>query len=326
MSNTRPFVAVDADTLLYSAAAACETRSIEVKHVPSSKTKTFSNRTEFKKSMKERGKEVTSDFIIKDIQEPEPLENVLHLVKQRAERILDNFSDCEVVFCAGDSDNFRMNLPYPTRYKSNRLNTLRPLLLKEAHSYFKKRYNSVQANGWEVDDESALLAYEALEQGRDAILISMDGDSRQFDGLRLGDYSSDFDSCQTLEFMPEMKWTSGYFDSYGLPWIAMQCAVGDQTDGLNPTHVAGKRYGEKGFYNDFHKLKTPEEIIQKLIEKYQLWYPSEFTYTAWNGDEVKSNWKFMLELYWKGTTMKRKRDELPDIWKFLNEREIAYSE
>ena len=323
--SSKPFVAVDADTLLYSAVAACESRSIDVLHRPTGIVKSFSNRTEFKSSMKEREKPITDDFIIQDVQTPEPVENALHLIKTRAERILDNFSDCEVVFCAGDTDNFRMQLPYPTRYKANRDGTLRPIHLKEAHKYFKKKYKSVQAKGWEVDDESALLAYEALAQGRDAILISMDGDSRQFDGLRLGNYSSDFDSCQTLEFMPEMKWTDGYFDSYGLPWLAMQCAVGDQTDGLNPTYIAGKRYGEKGFYNDFHKLKTPEEIIQKLIEKYQLWYPTEFKYTAWNGDEIKADWKFMLELYWKGTTMKRKRDELPDIWKFLDEREIAYS-
>lgn len=324
MNKSKPFVAVDSDTLLYGATAACEDRSILVTHVPTGKTKSFSNRTEFKQTMKSKGKEVTADYEIEDIQEPQPLEHTLHIVKQRVENILDNFPGCEVVFCAGDKNNFRAALPYPTKYKGNRDNALRPLLLKDVHRAFNKKYKSVISDGHETDDEISILAYEALNQGREAIVVSPDGDSRQFDGLKLGGYHSDLSSCISIEFFSKMKWTDGNFDSYGFPWMVMQCAVGDATDGLNPTYLPKKRYGEKGFFNEFGSLKTPEELCLKLIEKYQEWFPSEFVYTSWNGVDVVADWKFMLNLYWKGTTMKRKRDEEPDFLSFIKEKEKQY--
>ena len=131
MKSTKPLVAVDCDTLLFASTAACEERSIKVLHEPTGKFKEFKNRTEFKELMSSREKEITPDYKIIDQQFPQPLENALQIVKQRTEKILDNFSDCEVILCAGDVDNFRMKLPYPTKYKKNRDTALRPLLLKD---------------------------------------------------------------------------------------------------------------------------------------------------------------------------------------------------
>ena len=102
----------------------------------------------------------------------------------------------------------------------------------------------------------------------------------------------------------------------------MQAAVGDATDGLNPTYLPNKRYGEKGFYNEVKDMKSPEELALHLIKKYKEWFPSEFEYETWNGVKVKADWKFMLNLYWKGTTMKRERHKEPDFWGFLKEKRI----
>lgn len=324
MKSTKPLVAVDCDTLLFASTAACEERSIKVMHEPTGKSKEFKNRTEFKELMNSREKEITPDYKIIDQQFPQPLENALQIVKQRTEKILDNFSDCEVILCAGDVDNFRMKLPYPTKYKKNRDTALRPLLLKEVHSYFKRKYKAVVAQSHEVDDEVAVLAYGALRQGREGIVISPDGDSRQFDGLKLGKYDYDYEACFPIEFMSPIRWTDGEFDSYGFPWAIMQAAVGDATDGLNPTYLAKKRYGEKGFYNEVKDMRKPEELALHLIKKYKEWFPSEFEYTPWEGRLIKADWKFMLNLYWKGTTMKRDRDKEPDFLEFIKEKEQQY--
>jgi hypothetical protein len=324
LSSTKPFVAVDSDTLLYNSAIASESRYITVLHKPTGKTKDFSNRTEFKAVMREKGKVITEDYLIIDKQEAHPLANALSTAKLKAESILDNFDFHEVVFCAGDTNNFRRSLPYPTRYKSNREKTLRPLLLKDCHEYFKKKFKSVQAQGHECDDEVSILAYEALKQGREAFILSPDGDSRQFDGIKFGGYQDNPNECVNIQFMHEIKWDGKNLDTYGFPWIISQCAYGDATDGLNPQYLAQKKYGEKGFYNDFHKLNTPEEIVKKLVEKYKFWYPEPFEYTAWNGEKQRADWKSILELYWKGTTMKRERDKEPDIWEFLRQKGVSF--
>ena len=56
---------LDGDSIAYRCAAAGEQRSIEVTHKPTGIKKSFKHRTEFKKSMEERCKEITDDFYLK---------------------------------------------------------------------------------------------------------------------------------------------------------------------------------------------------------------------------------------------------------------------
>lgn len=324
--KSKPFVSVDCDTLVFSSAAAVESRTIEVIHKPTSKSKRFQNRTEFKEVMKARGKEITEDYIIKDIQEAEDVSHALKLVKNAVEQIYDNFSGYEVVLSATAENNFRGLLPYPTKYKVNRAAMLRPLFLKDAQNYLLSKYKARKAVGYEVDDYTAILAYDALAQGRDAFLLSPDGDSRQFDGLKLGKYNSKPSDCIPIQFMHCVEWNEKGFQSYGFPWMTMQHLTGDVSDGLKPTYLCKARYGEKGCYNDLKSLKSPEEFVKLTIKKYREWYPEPFEYTDWQGNTILSNWKSMLELYWMGTTMVRKEGELPNYWKFLEQKGIGYAE
>lgn len=323
--KTKPFVSVDADTLVFSAAVVTEKRSIEVTHKPTGKSKKFSNRTEFKEIMKAKEKKITDDYYIKDIQQVEDISHTLKLIKNSVEQVLDNFSDCEVVFCATAENNFRNMLHYPTPYKGNRKNLLKPILLKDAQQYLLEKYKAHKALGCEVDDYTAIIAYEAISQGREAFLLSPDGDSRQFDGLKLGNYNNKPSECIDIQFMHSIDYTDKGFQSYGFPWLIMQAAVGDMTDGLNPSYLCNKRYGEKGHFNAVKDFTTKDQHAQYLIDLYQKWYPSEFEYLSHSGEKIKADWKFMLELYWKGTTMMRKHNEEPDVWKFFKDHDITYS-
>ena len=65
-------IILDGDSVAYKCAAAAEQRSIDVLHKPTGKSKVFKHRTEFKKSMLERGKEITADYEVTDVQESEP--------------------------------------------------------------------------------------------------------------------------------------------------------------------------------------------------------------------------------------------------------------
>ena len=317
--KTKPLVSVDCDTLIFQSASVCESRTVEVTHIPTGKKKEFSNRTEFKEIMKSKEKEITPDYVIKDVQVAEDAPHVFKLIKNRIEQIKDNFSDCEIVLGAGASNNFRDKLPYPTSYKGNRKNTIKPLLLKEAQNYTINVHKAQVAMGCEQDDYTAILAYNALRDGRKAYLLSPDGDSRQFDGLALGKYDSKPNDCVDIQFMHEVAYNDKGFQSYGFPWMVMQAAVGDITDGLNPCYICGKRYGEKGHYNAVKNFKTKEEHASYLVNLYKNWYPSEFEYKDCFGNLIKADWKFMLELYWKGTTMMRSHNEEPCIWKFFNQ-------
>lgn len=303
-------VVVDADTLLYSTAAASEQRTVEVLHKPTGICKSFSNRTEFKNLMKERGKEITEDYIISDKQEPEPVEHCLYSIKVQAENIIERYTFDTVVFIAGDNANFRLDLPLPSRYKSNRSGTLRPVHLKEAHQYFSNKYKSMKGDFFEADDLVNIVANKGLAEGREVIVLSPDKDSNQFIGVKLGKYDTEEQDLVLIQEMhPVVNTKEKGTKSFGVPWLCIQALVGDTADFYKPTQLAGIKYGEISAYKDLKDCRTPKECLEVVVRKYKEWYPEDFVYTAWNGEQVKSNWKHMLQLYWSCLKMKTSEDD-----------------
>jgi len=303
-------VIVDADTLVFSAAAVSETRSIEVLHNPTGITKSFSTRTEFKKLMKEKNKEITEDYVVTDKQEAEPVENCLHLVKSAANKIIDRFQFDEVLFFAGDSNNFRRNLPLPTRYKGNRTDMIKPLLLKEAHSYFKNKFKAISAENHEADDEVIIQANKGVKAGKEVVILSMDKDSRQAVGAYLGDYSSSFEESVYISDMHDVVMEDKKVRSYGVPWICLQLLIGDSADCYKPTELCSAKFGDVGAYKELKDCKTPQEALEKVKQKYMQWYPEDFEYTDWKGNKHQADWKSILQLYFKCVKMKTFTNDL----------------
>ena len=312
-------VIIDADTLLFSAAAVTEKRFVDVLHKPTGIVKTFDTRTQFKELMKSKAKDITEDYVITDRQEPEDIANCLHLVKSSANNIVSRFQFDDIVFVAGDENNFRLDLPLPTRYKDFRKDMIRPVHLKEAHSYFRNKYKAEKAKGMEADDLVTVLANEAVAKGRQAVILSKDKDKRQSIGIYVGDYEADDSMITLVQHMHEIELKESKFKSLGVPWIVYQTLVGDASDGYKPSKLANVKYGDAGAYKDLKACKNPQELLQVLKEKYQAWYPEPFEYTAWDGVVHKADWKSMLQLYYSCARMKRTYDDDLAIDKFFNE-------
>lgn len=307
---TKPLVVVDADTMLFSAASVSETKSIEVTNSKGI-TKAFKNRTAFKDFMKSKGWPITEEHKITDKQEAEPTEHCLQIVKQGIEGILEMYKDCEVILCAGDNDNFRLNLPLPYRYKSNREDTLRPINLSDAHSYARGKYKARRAFGYETDDHVIILASKGLKEGREVILLSPDKDARACIGVKLGGYKTPRSELVLVPEYAEVEMLKGEPKSYGIPWIATQLLRGDPVDCYKPTDLLpeGFKYGAMSVYKDLKDCKSPQESLLKVVEKYKEWYPDTFSYTAWDGTEHEVTWQDVLRLYYKCVKMKTSEDD-----------------
>lgn len=302
----KKLVVVDADTLVFRSAAASEDRTVEVEHLPSNRKKIYKNRTEFKKAMQEKGFQIEpEEFKFIDIQEPEPIENCLHNIKIQANNILEMFSDADVIFVAGDSNNFRLDLPLPTRYKSNRDGMLRPVLLKEAREYFIKKFNALSADFKEADDLANILAYEGLRKGKEAILLSPDKDAKQSVGLKLFDYTNPTRDIVHIESWHEMQLVKGDFKSYGVPFFCYQMTRGDKIDCFSPYELAKVKFGDVGAYKLLSNCSTAKECLEVVVNQYKQWYPEPITYTAWDGNEYSKDWKDLLELYFSAAYMLR---------------------
>lgn len=314
-------VLFDGDVLAYRAAAAIEERSIKVTHVPSGKTKPFKTRTEFKKMMKEKGKEDQAldeaIYKIEDVQVAEDVSHALHILKTQLNNICtDLWTEEYKIFISG-KQNFRDDLPLPDKYKGQRTDMIRPVHLQEAKMYLYKNHPCEVSDYAEADDYLIFRGYEYVKQGYNVILVTVDKDANAYSGLSVHDYTQPFPCTKPIPEFGGIRDTGKKIAGDGFMFYCFQMLFGDPVDNYKPCKLAGLKYGEVSAYNDLKDCRTEKEALKKVIEVYQEWYPKEFEYTDWCG-EIHSGqtYKDMLQLFHKCVRMKETEDDDLDFEKF----------
>jgi len=324
---------VDGDSVAYRCAAACETRAINVLHKPTGLTKSFKHRTELKKSLLAKGKEVTDDYVITDVQTPEPLEYCLSTIKKHIKKASDAVEADEVKVFSGESFNFRLDLPLPVRYKSNRTGNIRPIHLKEAKLFMKNKYKAEEAVGYEVDDASCLYGYDVLKQGDIPLLLKIEKDQMSHNGLLLvesTENSTEFsEKCFTITEIPELGelhiGSSGTVKGSGLKFLCHQWIFGDPVDCYKASELSKLKFGEKSSYKLLEPLSSVKACLEAVIDQFKVFYPEPFTYTDWSG-KVHENvtYRDMLELYFACCWMKRAKDDDSTPFALFKQYNVAY--
>lgn len=321
-------VVIDCDLIAFKAAAACESRYINVKHWESGREKQFKHRTEFKAWLKENPKWSEEDFLISDERTAEPIENCLYTVKAMVKGIKQQTKATEAEFYISGKDNFRLNLPLPYQYKGERDSTLKPLHLDEARRYMIQRFNAVPVDGVEADDTIARRAYAGFKTGQKIIAATIDKDQMGTEGWV-------FNWDKMTE--PEMVEGLGYLErtpqgvkGRGFLWRAYQVSFGDSTDGYCPLDlyklecekngVKPKKCGEVYFFNMLKDCQSIPEAVKKVFDFYQEFYPEPVTYTDWSGKEHTKDWKQIMEMYIHCAVMRDGSN-----WHMLKKWEDAYA-
>jgi len=317
---TKKILIIDLDTPCFAAAAVSEDRSVLVTHELTGIQKSFKTRTEFKEVLKAKQKEdKITEYSFKDVQEPEPIENACHTLKSMLARYIETLEVEEVIYFISGKDNFRDNLPFPTKYKSSRATTLRPLLLSDVKKFAAAKYKAVVCNGEEPDDAIIYTAYDLKNRGYEPIIMTIDKDSLAYSGLQI--YNQDKPEQGIVE-IPQLG--SLWIDDKnkvrgnGFLWYALQHILGDKTDSFNPAELAGIKYGEKSAYKLLHECKSEQEALSKVIQQYKQWYPKPVTYTAWNGVEHTADYIQIADMYFKACRMKTDEFDDLDFVKFCN--------
>ena len=310
---TKRVLLLDLDTPCFAAAAVAEKRSVEVTHNPSGKIKIFKTRTEFKDRLKEKGAlDKLEEYSFKDIQIPEPIENACHILKSMVKQIETAVEAEESRFYISGQNNFRDNLELPTKYKSSRTDLIRPVLLKDVRKFALNKFNPEECHLDEADDRIIYRAYEIQQLGYTPIVATIDKDARAYSGIYL--YNQDNPDAG-INLIPRLG--SLYVNEKnavkgdGFLWYCHQMLVGDSTDSYKPTELAKIKFGEKSSFKALEACKTEKEALETVLDHYRRWYPSEVTYTAWNGEEYTKNWFEIASLYHKCVRMKEtKFDDL----------------
>lgn len=305
-------VVVDGDLISYKASAASETRTILVTNKDTGKTKEFANRTAFKDWGKEECKDI-SMYSIEDVQTPEPLENCLHTVKMMLQGIHEASGCKEMKVVVQGEGNFRDSLLLPTKYKSNRSENQKPIHLTEARNYLLGKYKAEQAHGQESDDVLASYAYEGYKSKQRIVQATIDKDANQCAGWLLN-----WDKMKEPQFISGLGTITKDGKGIGRKFLYYQMVVGDPSDCYKPTELTKFKYGAASAFKDFGELTTDKECWERMKELYRSWYPEDFTYTAWNGEEVQGGWLQMMQLYADCAHMKRYEGDRLDVEITLN--------
>lgn len=312
MQQAKRAVLFDCDVLSYRAAAAAEERRVEVIHKKSGRTKVFKNRTEFKNFLKDIGFEYVEDaYQINDVQLPEDVSHPLHTLKLQIKKIEDTLWTDESYFFISGKNNFRDDLPLPTKYKSNRTDLLRPVLLKDCRQYLIDKYKAKVVNGCETDDALIYKGYELLNQGYEVIIVTNDKDANAYSGLNLYNYTSENPEVIKIDGLGSL-WIdekTGKLKGQGMLWYCTQLLTGDNTDCFKPTELTNVKFGEMSAYKLLKDCKSEQEALNLCAQQYQKWYPETFTYTSWQGRKIESDWKHMLNLYHQCCRMKETEND-----------------
>lgn len=322
MSKRTVIAAIDGDEIAYQIAAACEERTIKATNTLNKESSSFKHRTELKKFL--HGLEVPDNhYEVEDVQVADDLVNACHSVKVVIENIKVACKADELEVYLSGKDNFRDSIPLPTKYKSNRADSLKPLLLSEVRAYIVKKYGARVVDGEEVDDVVCHRMWDGYKSKQKII-----GCTRDKDALSNSGWLYNRDKMTEPEFIDGLG--ELYIDGKnkvrgkGRKWGYVQWIIGDTTDCYNPSEIAKVKYGEKSAYKLLEPLTTDKECIQAVYDLYKTWYPSEVRYTDWQGNEVVTDAKGVMQMYLDCYRMRRWVGDEVKVTDILTKLEINY--
>ena len=312
-------VLVDSDILIYRVAAACEVRSVEIKHNKTGRVKVFKNKTAFKDFLKEKEFEyVQDDYTFTDLQQVNEDMSWQFILNNQIKSFKETLWGDELIFLISGKGNFRDELPLPKKYKGNRDDMPKPLLRQDCKEYLKGKYKAVVIDGEEVDDAVIWMGYEYLAKGYEVIIVTTDKDANAYSGLKLYNYTADKPEIVEIPDLGSL-WLDdkGKVRGLGFLWYCLQHLCADKTDGMNVGDLTGVKYGERSAYNLLKDCKSEHEALGLVITKYKEWFGAGLKdYTDYLGNKREINWLSAADLYFKGIRMREEKGALPDFKSF----------
>lgn len=311
---SKDVLVLDADSIAYKAAAANESRSITASHKEKDEVSEWSNRTAFRAFLKENNLSHTEvDYEIADVQDPRHISYGQSLVREIIKGYHTKTGVVDHEIYIGGADNFRDKIPLPTKYKGKRVDTLRPVQLKDIRSFMINDLGAIVVNGEEVDDVGSKRAYEGwkADEGK-VIQVTEDKDALQCSGWLFN--PAKMASPIYIQGFGEIHREGTGAKGTGRLWLYYQALYGDSVDcyhGADLWKAEGavqgikRQFGEVAAYNVLSGCKTDAEAWLTLYSQYSSWYPEPVTYTAWDGKEYTKDAVDIMQMYFDCAFMRR---------------------
>lgn len=275
-TDSKTIIIIDMDEVCFKVAAAGEYFQYQSKDTGN--IKLFKNKGEFRKLLKDYPDCSEEDFILLDEKIPEEESFVYHSIKTIVNELSNRVEADEVKLFIGGKDNFRERIPLPVKYKGNREDLVRPILLDKAKGYAINILKAQVVNGCEADDMLALSSHQLTQDGHKAIAATQDKDSQGvLKTFTLNPWLDDAD-IQWIDGLGELWIKNGEVKGVGYRWLMAQTLLGDSTDNYNPRDIVKQLTGKSPIYGPQKCIKglmgcnTEKECLEYVISKYNEWY------------------------------------------------------
>ncbi len=275
---------IDADTMIYQAAALIQKNPVTTKHKVNRKNvKTWDNITEFRTWLKqdenqgylEEHFEISKEAIL-----TEPLEHAYHVLKLQVEKVASKEWCKGIHLYVGGNGNYRKDYATITPYKGNRGE--KPLAFYDVLAFFMEEYKGyiTMCHGEEAEDGVAYEAWPRYLKARtkrnkelmDVVICHVDKDLNQIPGWHYN-YSKDED----------VFWLSDLEAGVHFWWQMLKgdptdCIPGLQGVGQNTRNKYGLRAskgcGETSATTILDGVSSEKEAAQRVVDAYRDYYGS----------------------------------------------------
>lgn len=294
----------DLDSVRWAASSAGEKREVRVVHKSSGREIVVPTRTSFYGHWKNkdggmlaeinRGRTspfIADDFDYFDVQTPAPIENVLHTVKMMVEANVRASEADDVKFYIGRGESFRVGLSTLWKYKGNRDNQIRPVLMEDVVEYMIKKYSPEIITEYEVDDVITMDSY-----GKDdTFMLALDKDMYGTGSLFFNFNIPDEGVVDTSGLGSLWLDAKGNVRGTGRMFKLFQTCSGDDSDNYKANCISDIKWGDKSAYNALKDSKNDRELFINAISVFKHLYPVPFQYEGWRGDLIDVDWKYVFQ-------------------------------
>lgn len=316
---------IDGDLIAYKAAAACKQTTYTAVNMVDGERIIVFNKKDLADEIKKHAEtkcpiddmtmlaewEITQDVSI------QPIEYCLHSLKNMINWITKKCDTDSYVVCLSGKDNFRLDIPLPKQYKSNRSNVEKPVHLEAARNYLLDFHGAELSVGCEADDVIAEYMLKGIKENRKIVGCTIDKDAMGCTGWHLN--WDKMDEPMLIRGFGELTYNSlkNKLSGYGRVWMYAQSLLGDAVDGYKPSELSGRRVGDSFVYNALKGAKNDQEALSLIKAIYQDWYPDAVTYKAWDGKEYTKNWLEIWQMYFDCARMRRWQGDVVSVEELL---------
>lgn len=298
------FAHIDLDFVKYGVASVGERRYIIATHKSTGRSKEFDNRTQFWGRGKKRDSgwlgelNATRDspftwdeFEIEDKQEvTEPVANVLHSAKLMVESAIAASKADGFKSYIGKGECFRVELSTLLKYKGNRDDLVKPLLLEEVMEYLTKKFKPEVVTGIEVDDAVVMNTWNKP----DHFIIGVDKDYRS-GGTKFFDVNNKEEGiidCTGLGWL----WDTGKkITGKGRMFKYFQIITQDDSDNYKANCFSETRWADKSAFKALSGCETDKEAVQVLVDTFKMLYPEPKVIQGWRGEDIMIDWHYVIQ-------------------------------